>query len=535
MTQDRKSRAVLKKVLAAFLAVSMAVGAAGCSGGSSGSSSGSAESTGAADNTSKATGAYEGLDISKPVTLTFYNLGDIPADMQKVQDEANSKYFKPLLNCTVNFDFLSWSDYKTKYDLILAGGDQVDLIYTANWCYYSQEANKGAFKELTMDYIKKFMPQTYKSQAAASWDQMSLNGKIYGVSQNSENATLASYKYIAYRDDLRKKYNLPEIKDIASMQNYLFAIAEKEKGIQGIASAGENDELRNVMVFQANNLNTLDPSYDFVYQTKDSKAPPSSDIFYVYTSDYFKKYAETMAEWASKGVWSRNAINNTVSVNDAYANGKGALIVWNGSVFTYGKTLDDSKIGTTAYADITPDAIVKEQPFSGDAVAIAHASANPDRAAMVLDLMKNNVDLNRLLEGGIEGTHYKLNSDNTRSLGPDAENYSWDNWSWGIRMKDQLDQSDVDSRQKEQNDNILSRKIQTDIDGFTFDETPVKSEMAVVNSIRDEYRSSFELGAYGDKTDETFEQFNQELDQGGLQTVLKEFLKQYEAYVSKKK
>ena len=401
---------VLFRPLALVMAFSMIFTLAACSKSSSSSSS------------VKAKGAYAGLDISKPVTLTFYNLGDVPTDMKKIQDEANSKYFKPLLNCTVDFNFLSWSDYKTKYDLILAGGDQVDLIYSSNWCFYTQEASKGAFKQLTMDYVKKYMPQTYKSQQSASWDQMSINGKIYGVSQNYD-STVHGYKYIAYRDDLRQKYGLSPITNFDTLQQYVLAIAAKDKSIQAIASSGENDEIRNILCLQMNSLSTLDPSYDFMYQLNNTKAPSDNKIFYVYSSDYFKKYAETMADWAGKGAWSKNAINNTVTVNDAYANGQGSLIAWNGTVFTYGKKLDQSGAGKTAYVDITPNIKFKEGSFSGDAIAIAHSSQNSDRAAMALDLMKNNKDLNRLLEGGIEGTHYVLNSNGTVALGTDATKY----------------------------------------------------------------------------------------------------------------
>lgn len=524
----RKCFQLTKRIIAVCLAAGMAVGMTACS-----SSGGSSKSDSAASGV-KATGAYAGLDISTPVTLTFYNLGDVPTDMEKVQKEANEKYFQPLLNCTVNFEFLSWSDYKTKYDLLFAGGDNVDLVYTSNWCFYTQEAGKGAFKELSMDFIKKYMPQTYQSQAKVSWDQIAINGKIYAVPQNFDN-TISSYKYVAYREDLRKKYNLPEITDIASMQQYLFTVAEKDKGIQAVASAGENDELRNILLFQQNNLARPDPSYDFMYQLKDSKAPAESDIFYVYTSDYFKNFCETMATWANKGVWSKNAINNTVSVNDSYANGRSSLIAWNGSVFTYGKKLDESKTGTTAYADVTPNSIVKAQPLTGDAVAVAHNSKNPERAAMALDLMKNNKDLNNLLEGGIKGTHYVVNSDGTRSLGKDASKYAWDGWSWGIRSADQLTQSDIDKRQTGIESKITSRIIKTDIDGFTFDESNVKTEMSVLNSVRDEYLPSFELGAYGSNTSKIFEEFKQKINQAGLEKIQKEYLTQYKAYLAKNK
>lgn len=84
----RKCFQLTKRIIAVCLAAGMAVGMTACS-----SSGGSSKSDSAASGV-KATGAYAGLDISTPVTLTFYNLGDVPTDMEKVQKEANEKYFQ---------------------------------------------------------------------------------------------------------------------------------------------------------------------------------------------------------------------------------------------------------------------------------------------------------------------------------------------------------------------------------------------------------------------------------------------------------
>ena len=48
----------------------------------------------------------------------------------------------------------------------------------------------------------------------------------------------------------------------------------------------------------------------------------------------------------------------------------------------------------------------------------------------ILDYMKGDVNLNRLLLGGIEGKHYQLNEDGTRTTLDDADGYTWNNWAW---------------------------------------------------------------------------------------------------------
>jgi hypothetical protein len=61
--------------------------------------------------------------------------------------------------------------------------------------------------------------------------------------------------------------------------------------------------------------------------------------------------------------------------------------------------------------------------------------------------------------------------------------------------------------------------VVTDVDGFTFDEAPVQTEIQVVNSISDEYLYSFQLGVYGTKTEAKLEEFAQKVEAAGLETI----------------
>lgn len=49
--------------------------------------------------------------------------------------------------------------------------------------------------------------------------------------------------------------------------------------------------------------------------------------------------------------------------------------------------------------------------------------------------MKGDVNLNRLLLGGIEGKHYQLNEDGTRTTLDDAGDVR-NNWAWAINRQE---------------------------------------------------------------------------------------------------
>ncbi len=63
----------------------------------------------------------------------------------------------------------------------MAGGDEVDLIYTANYCYYKEQVEKAGFMELTEEFLNKYMPQTMATLPESAWKETLINGKIYMV------------------------------------------------------------------------------------------------------------------------------------------------------------------------------------------------------------------------------------------------------------------------------------------------------------------------------------------------------------------
>ena len=100
-----------------------------------------------------------------------------------------------------------------------------------------------------------------------------------------------------------------------------------------------------------------------------------------------------MKEMADAGCWSRSALTNTVTDDDAFGALQGASIAWNASVFTYMKQAEKSEgVECMAY-DLTTDNLVNAEAYSNNDMAITAGSENPERAAMVLDLLKFDTTL----------------------------------------------------------------------------------------------------------------------------------------------
>ena len=491
------------------------------------------ETTAAPDEGSLAAN-YPALDLKKPYTVNIYQLGAAPKDKDRVVDAIN-EILQPQVNTSIKLNFIDWGDIATKYSLILAGGEDVDLVFTAPWNYYYQETAKGAFMEITDEFLSKAMPLTKESQVPESWDSVKVNGKIYGVPKN---VMTPEHKFVAIREDLRLKHTLPEPKDWTSYENYLVGIAEKEtptSGIFGIAAAGGNAELVRIWMQQYGMFDGANSQVGpFAYLYNDGKIPAKEDFFVYWDSPYMRDFAKRMKYLAENGAWSQDALSGTVSDDDSFANGLGASIAWNGSVYRYGERAEENVSGAVAaYYDLTPNSIVHAENYNNGIMAIAAASKDQERTGMVLDLLKNYSPLYRLYVGGFEGEHYVVTEDGLRDKGPKADDYGWDTCGWGIRRNDLLQVANEDPRETALNATFTSRMVVPPTNGFSFDQVPVKNEMAAVQAVIDEYRPMLELGVVDD-VDASIDEMLDRMYQSGLEDVKAEFFRQYDAWLATK-
>ena len=473
---------------------------------------------------------YANTDLSTPYTVNMYLIGDTPNDWDRVLELTN-KYLEPF-NTQLAVTFMSWSDYQTMYSLVLAGGEQVDLIFTAPWCYMYSEAPKGSFYVLTDDFIADHMPLANKYQDKESWDETTISGQTVAVPANQAQAM---GKIVAIRQDIAEKYGINELKSWEDYMNYMQTVAKNEtpeSGIYAEAASGDNNELWDVYRQQYDTFLALDSDYlDMIYEYNGS-IPSQDDIKIAYDTDYFRSYAHDMKTLADAGCWSRSALNETVTDDDAFGALQGASIAWNGSVFTYMEQAEQTEgVECMAY-DLTTDHFVGCEAFSNNDMAIAAGSKNPERAAMVLDLIKFDTYLNRLLILGIEGEHYSLDDEGYYTELEKSADYAAFaiSASWAIKNGD-LNEAGVSEREKKITNAWAERVENNPTITFVFDDTSVSSYTASVKMVLDNYVPMLELGLVDD-VDATLDEMMQKCYDAGLQEVYDEFFRQYNEWAA---
>ena len=473
---------------------------------------------------------YSAIDLSEPYTVNMYMIGDTPNDWDRVLELAN-EYLEPF-NTSLNVTIMSWSDYPTMYSLVLAGGEQVDMIFTAPWCYMYTEAAKGSFYELTDEFIAANMPLTSKYQAAESWDETTISGKTIAVPSN---VASPMGKIVAIRQDLADKYGISELTSWDDYMNFCLTIAEQEtpeSGIYAMPASGNNSELWDVYRQQYDTFAAVSSGNVVMYYQYDGEIPAKEDIKLVCELDYFRDFAHDMKTLADAGAWSRSALTNTVTDDDAFGNLQGASIAWNTSVFTYMEQAEKTEGVECAAYDITQDHLVGAEAYSNNDMAITAGSQNPERAAMVLDLMKFDTYLNKLLLLGIEGEHYSINEQNEYTELENSTNYAAfsTSVSWAIKNGD-LTEGGVPEREKAITDAWEERVVMNPTITFVFDDTNVKSYMSAVDSVLADYIPMLQLGLVDD-VDATIDECVQKCYDAGLQNIYDEFNTQYDAWVA---
>jgi hypothetical protein len=167
--------------------------------------------------------------------------------------------------------------------------------------------------------------------------------------------------------------------------------------------------------------------------------------------------------------------------------------------------------------------------------ALTSASKNPERAALVLDLMKNNIPLQNLLMAGVEGRHYVLTGENMAVDGPEAADYAWDNWTWALRNPKRIQRAyapDTDPRRIEMESAFTAKLWEPLMDGFRVDSTAFSTEWTVISSLIEEYNNSFQCGVFGSQTSAKYDEFTAKLKTAGIDKVTQAFKAQYAAFLA---
>lgn len=467
---------------------------------------------------------------TKEVHLKMVFVGPKPVDYDSVFAEINKK-LKEKINATLEGEFLNWSDWAQKYPLKLAANEDFDLIYSANWAGYNDQALKGGFLELTDDMLAKNAPKTWASMPKTSWDQVKVNGKRYMIPQNSGESV---EKLILYREDLRKKYNLPEINSPETYATYLKTIAEKEKGIVPFTPETGDWKYHNldrILLKQQNEWNMFDLDMPLAYKLTDTKGK----VFNVYETQEFKSLLGYYKDLADHNSWSKNVLNSKNDHQADFKAGKTASITHNNG--TLGALMALMRQEKSPYevklADINQGKKKSVAIATQNGTSVHATSKNVERSLMLIDLMQNDKELHDLIMYGINGVHYKpVGTDKYAATDKNQNFTGFSNWNFNspLNLQNEAFPQEAANLVKGWEANVYHYPLET----FVFDNSKVKSEVANLGNVMLRYAIPLEYGLVND-LDKSLADLNKQLKAAGLDKVQAELQAQIDAFLANQK
>lgn len=520
----RKLGAILATVLFAATAL------AGC--GSSSGSKPDASAPAAKSEGKQEPAAPTGPDTSKSVELVWYLVGDANKDTPKVMDEFN-KMLKKDLNATIKLNFTTWNDWQTKYNLLLTAGEKIDMIFASSWAGYFKYAKQGAFMDLT-PLLSKYAPQVQKQVPAQDWSDVTIGGKIYAVPNTNPEYTPDG---IVYREDWRKELNLPEIKDLASIESYLDGIKKSKPGVIPINGSAWNEV--NTLFSAYHDFHTIGGESGVIVAK--SYNTPRDIVAYPFTPEY-EAWVKKMKEWADKGYWSKNTLSSKQEAGDLIKAGTGA-VYWRNAPGAAGFITDMQKKDPKAEIGYFPYTRLHNYAMPtmaiANAMAIPKSAANPERSLMVLEKIRTDPKYYNLITYGIEGYHYDLINDGKNIVTPSksqdpakVQGYGIADWGWRIKplMKAGVGGWDGLDKLNEEFAKISKPDIFSPI---SMDYDPVKTEYAAVNQVKDQYGKPLMMGLVPN-VDEAIKTYRDKLKAAGIDKVLEYVKQQANAYYDEK-
>ncbi len=466
----------------------------------------------------------------KPVTLKFLALGPgKQQDAEKVWDEFNKKLSEEYLpNTKVEFEVIPSGEYRERWQLMIAGGEEIDIAWTGWFIPYVEEIAKGAYLPLD-DLIDQYAPAIREELPAWVLEKARVDGKIYSIPCYQ----MMSQTRVAMKTDreLAKRYlDVENALTVFSSSKHM--TKEKYEVIEDyVEKLKENGELRDgiatsgyFMPYHTGYERILDPAYINPHSNEPFKVISLFDI------PDFKLMLDTDHDWFNKGYIRQDIL--TASADELRQSQNVVWYDWIGhnqdeaDTISYGFDILNVPVFDYYYLPNSP---------SATSLTIPRTSKNPERAMMLLELLntKKGSEIYNLLTWGLEGEHYNNISENRietihyAGIGNAESPYGLFKWAMGNTFNSWLTQAETDGNLEFIETEMHGNAIQSPIMGFNVDSDPIRTELAQIAAVRKEYAGSNFLPDYETR----YEEMVEKIKNAGLERVINEIQKQLDEWV----
>ena len=510
----------LRKMISTVLVSSMLLtGLAACGSESKPATKGS--STEAAQTAKKET--------LKPATLKILIPGDKSATYDQVQDAITKKLTEDGLNCKLDITYVPWSDYKNKLQVSMTAGEDYDLLLDAPWNLQAQMAKSGHYEDLE-PLLNKYGPNILANRPKEMWDANKIFGKIYGIPSGQ---TFFASRGLYIRKDLREKLGIAPIKTWEDLDKFLLAVRDKESSITPF------------------DAKSLELPYHMIFMDADSQIKMVQESWGLIL--YFKKNdgkVRNMFDEQDPTIWSaftkvRKYYTDKIMNQDVLATKS------NRDLFFAGK-LAATTANSWNVSDADKDRLTKAVPgatmelvtfvdttkkylstfVQSNFAHIPVYSKNKERTIMFLDWVGKSQDNYDLVTLGVKGINWELAGEASKVISD--KKYDGSSWAFYQNPKQGRPAADTSPEAKKLTDwtKVAGNFTLDKTSGFTFDQTPVASEVAQLTALNAQYMVAINNGAVD--LDKTWAEYKSKAADS-VKKIQTEYQKQLDAFLSGKK
>jgi len=476
-------------------------------------------------------GAYEKApDTSlEPLTLKYF----WPCSLQKAEALASvqaavDRYLTAKINTRLELNPVDWGTWFDKYPVILASGEQADIMFSACWSGYVAEAGRNSFLELT-DLLAQHGQGIIGSLAPEFLKAATIRGKLFAIPQNKDAAQ--GYALYLQKDIVEKAGVKPEgIKALDDLEPILEYVRDYEKSLIPLATTLDTGAMyvctRAGFAEGIGDFSKYEGGYDqwgsvVVYDKINDKfisLDPS-------VSNAWMAYGKLMNRFGKKGFFMKDILTNkSVDAGKLWAEGK-TWFTTSSDVPGQLETIRNSVKKDILMIPMLPS-VMNTNSLTGSLTAIPRSAISPARSMMVINLMHKEKELVNLLVNGVEGKNYVKTGENTIRL-PDGASVKsdtgWDPASWwlvGNAFLNLVWDKDLPDRWVKVQEYNAKSPV-SPIVGFNFDSSHVKSEMAATTNVFEQYKRLIFTGS-GDTENYVTMMFRKMKD-AGLDKIVAEY------------
>lgn len=509
---------VLALVMATALVLSACSGNGGTkNGGNEGNNKGATSTP--TDNSSN-NGGDSGSGELAPHKLTLVYPGSPQTD-EAVVEEALNKLLTAKINATIDLMPIDWGAWDDKINLMIAGRDEVDIYFTAQWNGHANNVSKGAFIPLN-DLLDQYGQGIKDSLDPAFLEGAKINGKNYGVPTNKE---LASAGGLVYRKDVADELgiDMSNVKGPEDLAAVYAVVKEKRPDLTPLYTNGA--------VFNAHYFGNYDFLGDSTIPGAITKDTDGTTVQAVEDLDRYKNYLTIARDFYTKGYINADAATTQVAPQDA----------WNaGIVFSTIEPMKPGKADEIANAAGIPGKLeqiimtektVATSETAGSMLGISSTSKDPARAMMLINLLHTDKEINNLLNFGIEDVHYTRSGEIITPTDKSSDYSPGSAWMFGSQFLNYVWNTEAPDKW-EQFKAFNEGAISSPGLGFVFDSEPVKSEVGALANVIKQFQKAVETGSVD--PEQGLKDYRKALDEAGLAKVIAEKQSQFDEFLKSK-